>query len=86
MHYGLRNKDHVYKMGTTELGTTSCERDLGVIFSSNLKWKQHVTSCVSKANSMLGMIKSSFVNFDLRLVRILYTVYVRPLIEFAAPV
>ena len=86
MHYGSSNPNYTYNMGTIELGTTKCERDLGVVFSADLKWKQQVIACSSKANSMLGLIKKTFVSFDVRLVRILYTVYVRPLIEFAVPV
>ena len=50
------------------------------------KWKEHVITCAAKANSILGLIKKNFVNFDIKLIRILYTVYVRPLIEFAVPV
>jgi ribonuclease P/MRP protein subunit RPP40 len=59
---------------------------LGVIFSADLKWKNHVTVCESKANQMLGMVKRTFASMDLRLLRTLYVAFVRPLIEFAAPV
>ena len=45
----------------TDLNETTLERDLGVNFSNDLKWKQHVVSTASKANSMLGMIKKSFL-------------------------
>jgi len=86
MHYGSNNPRHTYEMGPKTLSESSCERDLGVIFSSDLKWKQQVLSCSAKASSMLGRIKRSFVNFNVKLVKTLYTVYVRPLIEFAVPV
>ena len=86
MHYGSKNPVYKYKMGNIELSTTECERDLGVVFSSDLKWKQQVIACSSRANSMLGLIRKTFVSFDVGLVRTLYTVYVRPLIEFAVPV
>ena len=86
MHYGSKNPAYSYNMGTVELGTTKCERDLGVFFSDDLEWKQHVIACSSKANSMLSLIKKTFVSLDVKLVKILYTVYVRPLIEFAVPV
>ena len=59
---------------------------MGVIFSADLKWKNHVTVCESKANQMLGMVKITFASMDLRLLRTLYVAFVRPLIEFAAPV
>ena len=86
MHFGPNNKLHNYRMGSVELSNSVCERDLGVVFSSDLKWKQQSIACVSKANAMLGMIKNNFVKLDTRMVKILYTVYVRPLIEFAVPV
>ena len=86
MHYGVNNQKQEYMMGQTALGTTTCERDFGVIFSSDLKWKQHVLQCIAKANSMFCMIKNAFVNFDSKIVRTLYKIYVRPFIEFAAPV
>jgi hypothetical protein len=73
-------------MNGIELKETERERDLGVIFSSDLKWKNHVMVCESKANAMLGMIRKTFATIDSRLLRTLYVSFVRPLIEFAAPV
>jgi hypothetical protein len=86
MHYGANNQRAKYVMNGLELKETVCERDLGVIFSTDLKWKNHVTVCESKANQMLGMVKRTFASMDLRLLRTLYVTFVRPLIEFAAPV
>jgi hypothetical protein len=73
-------------MGSVELDKTKTEKDLGVYFSHDLKWKQQVIASAARANSMLGLIRNTFKKFDIRLVRILYMVYVRPLIEFAVPV
>lgn len=73
-------------MGSVGLGCSTGERDLGVVFSSDLKWRQQVTTCISKANAMLGMIRNTFIKLDIKMLRTLYTVYVRPLVEFAAPV
>ena len=86
MHFGSNNSHHVLKIASRDLVITSSERDLGVIFTSDLKWKQQVIACAAKANSILGLIRKIFVNFDLKIVKLLYTVYVRPLIEFAVPV
>ena len=86
MHFGSKNPGSPYKMGSVELGTTANERDLGVNFATDLKWREHINVCAAKANCVLGLIKRNFVNFDIELVKILYTVYVRPLIEFAVPV
>ena len=73
-------------MNGVELKDTTSERDIGVIFSVYLKWKNHITKCESKANSILGTVKISFVSFDIKLLRTLYTTFARQLIEFAVPV
>ncbi|XP_065678533.1 uncharacterized protein LOC105847050 [Hydra vulgaris] len=65
---------------------SECERDLGVYFSTNLKWKKQIISSTSKANSMMGMLKMTFSRIDAKLVKSLYKVFIRPLIEFAVPV
>ena len=62
------------------------ERDLGITFSTNLKWKNQVITSANKANSMLGRIKKSFASFDSKLLRSLYVTFVRPFLEFAVPV
>ena len=46
----------------------------------------HITLCESKANAMLGMIRKTFATIDSKILRTLYVSFVRPLIEFAAPV
>ena len=86
MHYGNNNPHVKYTLNGVELKESDCERDLGVYFSSNLKWKQHIISCTSKANSIMGMLKMTFFQFDVKLVKILYSAFIRPLIEFAVPV
>ena len=86
MHYGKNNPKLKYTLNGTELKESESERDLGVIFSSNLKWKQQIISFSSKANSMMGMFKATFYQFDIELVKTLYKAFIRPLIEFAVPV
>ena len=86
MHYGSSNKLHRYQMTGEELSNTCKEKELGVVFSSDLKCKNHVFTCESKANSMLGMIRKTFSSLDSKLLRTLYISFVRPLIEFAVPV
>nr|XP_047123803.1 uncharacterized protein LOC124806737 [Hydra vulgaris] len=83
MHYGYKNKRYPIYINVCKLNTS--ERDLGVIFSDNLMWKNQVLSSASKANRMLGIIKKSFVRFDAELLKSLYLSFVRPLLEFAIP-
>ena len=62
------------------------EKDLGVIFTTNLKWRNQVITSANKANQMLGRIKKSFSYFDCKLLNSLYLTFIRPLLEFAVPV
>ena len=86
MHYGHNNKNFPYYINGKQLTVSETERDLGIIFNSNLKWKNQVIAATNKANQMLGRIKKSFARFDRKLFRSLYLTFIRPLLEFAVPV
>ena len=53
-----------YTMNSTDqvviLDSASEERDLGVLFTNNLKFSHHISAIVRKANSMTGMAKRTF--------------------------
>ena len=66
-----------------QIEKTYSERDLGIQVSSNLKYHNQVSKAASKANSMLGMLKRTFVSRDKNIWKKLYTTYVRPHLEFA---
>ena len=86
MHYGHNNKNISYYINGIPLAESDTERDLGVLFSTNLKWKNQVITACNKANQMLGRIKKSFTHFDYKLLQSLYLTFIRPLLEFAVPV
>ncbi len=67
------------------LEKTDLERDLGVYIASDLKSHGQVNQVVSKANSMLGMLKRTFTYRGADIWKILCTTYVRPHLEFAVP-
>jgi hypothetical protein len=89
MHVGRNNKSvYVYTMTDQmgmrqELGTTSVERDLGVLISEDLKVKHQVEAAAARANQVLGRLKKSFRSRGLMLWKVLYKMYVRPHLEFA---
>jgi hypothetical protein len=86
MHYGHNNKKIPLYIDGKQLNESEAEKDLGVIFCTNLKWKNQVIASTSKANQMLGRIKKSFARFDCKLLKSLYLTFIRPLLEFAVPV
>ena len=86
MHYGHNNKKSPFYIDGKQLVESDSERDLGVTFSINLKWKNQVVTATGKANQMLGRIKKSFASFDCKLFKSLYLTFIRPLLEFAVPV
>ena len=42
MHYGYENERYPYYINGIKLDESAMERDLGLIFSANLKWKNQV--------------------------------------------
>lgn len=83
MHCGRGNPRAKYTILGRELVTTERERDLGIILTPNMKWHEQVSYASSAANRVLGVLRNAFVSRDLEIWRRLYTVYVRPHLEFA---
>ena len=62
MHIGSHNKDYGYSRSGQMRKTTNTRKDLGVLFTSNLKSGDHCAAVYMKANKMLGPIKRALVN------------------------
>ena len=62
------------------------EKDLGVWFTSDLKPSLHCCKVEASAMRVLSMIRRSFVNILKELFIFLYTTYVRPHLEYYAPI
>ena len=58
------------------------EKDLGVLFSSTLKFNHHVNKIVHKANRLLGLIKGTFKFLDPQMLHNLYTALIRPHLDY----
>jgi ribonucleases P/MRP protein subunit RPP40 len=85
MHIGKRNAKNNYYINNRPVKETSCERDLGILISNDLKWHQQVSAVVSKANRMLGVLVKTFRYWDVNLMRQLNCVFIRPLLEYGIP-
>lgn len=82
MHLGHSNSRLQYWLGGNVLDSTSCEKDLGVWISSDLKLTHHITEACKKANRMLGMIKRTIVYKNPYILATLYKSLVRPHLEY----
>ena len=65
-----------------ELEVTNSERDIGVVINTKLKCDDQVDQAKLKANSVLGMLKRTFVHWNARILIKLFTTYVRPHLEY----
>ena len=86
MHYGKNNAKALYHIRGDSLEMSETYKDLGVLVSNDLKVSQQVTKCVSKANSVLGMIRRTFSYIDKDILLQTYKVYVRPILEYCQQV
>ena len=83
IHYGQNNPESDYIMNDKKLESVDEECDLGVNFTRDLKFSQHIAKKVNKANSMLALIKGTFKYLDNHSFLRLYTALVRTHLEFA---
>ena len=84
MHLGKNNIEHQYSMSGTDIENVKHEKDLGVTFDNELKFNEHISLKVKKANQAVGMIKNTFTCMDSEIFIPLYKSYVRPHIEYAS--
>ena len=61
-------------------------RDLGVYHDSRLKYDEHISNIVHNAFSRSVLILKCFHSHDYRLLKLAFTTYVRPLLEFSSRV
>lgn len=91
MHYGKSNPCVTYEMsdnlgGVSKLSAVEEERDLGVIFRTDLSWSSQINKVTATANRVLGMLRKTFVCKEANLWRQLYISLVRPHLEYAVQV
>ena len=90
IHYGSSNNNFEYNLiinnNHTILKSDRHEKDVGIIFTNDLKFSNHIDQIVNKSYRILGLLINTFNQIDLDTYRTLYCSFVRPLLEFAAPV
>lgn len=64
------------------INVDSTEKDLGVTFSSNLHFDDHISQMVNKANKLIGLIRRTFTFMDKQLFNQLYKALIRPHLDY----
>lgn len=80
----LRTYSMITNQGTVTLDQVEKEKDLGIIIDNNLTFEDHMNGKINKANSVMGIIRRSFVHMDKEIFLRLYKALVRPHLEFGA--
>lgn len=77
---------HKYQISGTTLTRPNSIRDLGVIFTSSLKFSEWVRTSVPRAMRVLGLVRSVGMGLSLDCIVALYKALVRPILEYAVPI
>ncbi|GAB0181976.1 hypothetical protein GRJ2_000662900 [Grus japonensis] len=64
LHLGKHNPGAQHKLGSTQMGSSSVERDLGVLVDKQLNMSEQCAAVAKKANRMLGCINKGITSRD----------------------
>ncbi|CAM5077495.1 unnamed protein product [Natator depressus] len=81
-HLGRNNQLHTYKMGNDCLGSSTAERDLGVIVNHKLNMSQQCNAVGKRANTILGCISRNVVSKTREVILPVYSTLIRPQLEY----
>ena len=83
MSVGRSNPLHNYSLNNSPLARSRCERDLGVLVSSDLRPRAQCVQARNRANRVLGFISRSVSNRSADVILKLYLALVRPHLDYA---
>ena len=86
VHLGMNNPNHDYVMNGEQLATVDSEKDIGVTVNKTLKPSEHCNKAAGTAMAVLYQLLRTFHYRDKVIFVKLYKTYVRPHLEFSAPV
>ena len=75
-----------YKLHNIELKATENAKYLGITISEEFSWKPHIENMASKAFNTLKFIKRNVQTNNQKIKETAYNTYVRPQLEYCAPV
>ncbi|CAM4533622.1 unnamed protein product [Caretta caretta] len=82
LHLGQKNPMHCYRQGTKWLGSSSAEKDLGVIADKKLDMSQQCALVARKTSGIWGCIRRSIASRSRDVIIPLYSALVRPHLEY----
>ena len=83
---GNTEEESVYFLQNNKLEHCQNEKDLGVNIDNKLNFDHHINYITSKANKVAGLIWRTFTYIDKEIFKKFYKSFVRPILEYAAPV
>ncbi|GAB0207791.1 mitochondrial enolase superfamily member 1 [Grus japonensis] len=82
LHLGRNNRMHKYRLGVDLLGSSSAEKDLGVLVDNKVSMSQQCALVAKAATGILGCIKKSVASRSREVILPLYSALVRPHLEY----
>ena len=86
MHFGHNNPRYSYTIKSKTVATKNEHQDLGILVDSSLKFYRHADHVISKTMRKAHFIFKSFCNLTPVLFKILYTTFLRPVLEYCVQI
>ena len=86
LHYGCRNPNLSYSFNGSSVKCTDTCTDLGIIRTSDFRYKSHIDPICLKASRLCAMIFRLFSTRNKAFMCKLFIIYIRPLLEYASTV